>query len=111
MVDELRDWQPGDGLRCVFATRAPRGIPCGPPVKTRVVEIYPRPGSRQKTAVRRALCSNHIQLGGTPSKLRAQADRIARERLLHAHWDEYEKYLAEEITKAVERYKEAQNDG
>lgn len=108
--DILREWRPGDGLRCTYHTRAPQGIPCGPPIKTWVsTQVSVRRSGR--TTVARPVCANHTERGASmPSKMRAEADRIARERLIHAHWGEYEKYLAEATAWVVAQRKEA-SDG
>lgn len=87
---QLRDWEPGDGLRCYLAKRSP--VPCGPPVKTAVSVESSGPRSPNKT-VRRPMCSHHASArvaGTTLGAVRAEAERMAYQRLAHEHWDEFQ---------------------
>jgi hypothetical protein len=94
----LRDWQPGDGLRCRYATGAPPELPCGPPVKTQVRVRSAGPG-RGDVEQRSPLCVNHARFGNSPGNVMAQARREATERLVAKHWDEYSGYLTEAIAR------------
>lgn len=96
MSDEvIRDWQPGDGIRCRYFKRAPLNFPCGVPVKTKV-QTYTLPGGRRGTRTD-PLCENHKDVGrAVPSQMAAAADKAARERLIATHYEEYQRFLVEE---------------
>lgn len=95
----IRDWEPGDGIRCRFAKRAPANIPCGLPVRTRITKSGSRPGGPVREWVT-PMCANHA--GGQPGTLSAAADKAARERLIAAHYEEYLGYLKDESARVVD---------
>ncbi|MEU6279761.1 hypothetical protein [Streptomyces sp. NPDC047028] len=107
----IRSWQPGDGLICAHAKRAPREMPCGKPVAVTITEdLDPcwRAGCgtracahRPKSRHRRIVCANHIPTLASPGEVTAGARKTATERLIVAHWDEWQKYLDEETAQAV----------
>lgn len=92
----LEDWRPGDGLVCVHSAKAPSRIPCGRPVKTAVRVFSPRPGAEPRER-RWPLCANHSSIGMPPSEVMTQARKQATERLIVAHWDQFETFLVEAI--------------
>lgn len=97
--DNIRDWEPGDGLVCHFNSRSP--IPCGKPVKTAVLTFTTVFGNgTRERVVRQALCLHHATgrtTGETPGKIRAKATQLAHQRLAHEHWDEFQGYIAEAL--------------
>lgn len=89
-MSELRDWRPGDGITCSFKGRS--AFECGAPVKTRVI-AYEAVG-RKHSSRRQPLCAVHAsatEVQGASATVRRQAS----DRLIVAHWDEYQRYLAE----------------
>lgn len=102
--DEIRDWRPGDGITCRYATRAPRLVPCGRPVKTKITMVMGGAmmgGHRGERRVVSPVCSHHVKFDSWPSKTMAQATKVAREALIAAHYGEYQKLLeqaARELT-------------
>lgn len=95
----MREWQPGDGLTCTYAKRAPVDLPCGKPTVTAVStqSAGPRNGNR---TVHRPLCEHHASghlNGETPGKVVTEAKKVATERLIHQHWDEFQRYIADAV--------------
>jgi hypothetical protein len=90
--DEVRDWRPGDGITCRYAGKAPRLVPCGRPVKTRITMVR-RVGRSDKYAVVSPVCAHHVSFDSWPSKVMAQATKVAREALIAAHYGEYQGLL------------------
>jgi hypothetical protein len=103
---ELRDWEPGDGLTCSYAKRAPAGLPCGRPVKT-AVSVEDGGPRRADRKIRRPLCEHHARGRMadrlTPGVARSQAERAAFERLAHEHWEDFQTYFAEEIDRLMKQ--------
>ncbi|MFB4320652.1 hypothetical protein [Actinomadura sp. 21ATH] len=97
---EIREWQPGDGLACSWANRAPSRIPCGPPVAVQVNRVHS--GTQFEKAYRRVVCALHLPGSVQPGEVMVDAEKAARERLAVAHWDEYQALIAEEISRRVE---------
>ncbi len=92
----IRAWQPGDGVTCSFA-RMQRGMPCTPPVAVTVTEDKREHfGKYNRTKTKRIICRNHLPGISCPSQINADAKKAATERLIVEHWDDYQKYLAEE---------------
>lgn len=91
----IRSWAPGDGLVCAFAKRAPRETPCGKPVAVAVTEDIRQYGGNRK--IRRIVCVNHIPGLPRPGDLSIEARKAAAERLVVEHWDDYQRYLEEEM--------------
>ena len=96
----VREWEPGDGVFCGWATRRSK-YECTEPVA--VLRTIDTGGYRGSHRVRtRVLCARH--LGETfrsyvgdnagernPQPLTVRAEKAAREAILAAHWDEYQK--------------------
>lgn len=97
----LRDWKPGDGIHCAHAKKAPREIPCGPPVKSSVQTTY-NTGRRSDYTLVLPLCAHHSGLLPAPSQVMVEARKVAAETLIANHWDEYHGYLAEAIRVRVD---------
>lgn len=94
----IREWRPGDGTHCAFA-RMQRKEPCGPPVAVQdTLNLNP---SSLPARIRRNICAEHLagQLttdGKTRRDAIAKAEKVAREAVVAAHWDEYKAaYTAE----------------
>lgn len=108
MDKEVRDWRPGDGLRCTYWRRAPEGIPCGPPVTTVLKTIT---GVRRRDSIKRVvLCANHGPQGIASYEVTVEAKRYATERVLTEHWEDYQRYLGDEIRRIVAD-RETDSDG
>lgn len=105
--EQRRPWQPGDGIRCSLATRAPREMPCGPPVVT-VTQPVQYGSGRYWSPMKRVLCANHADADHTPSAVMTKAKKAATERLITEHWDTYQEYV-ELAVKAIQAA--AQNGG
>jgi hypothetical protein len=90
----IRVWKPGDGLTCSHTRKASRYRPCGPPVA--VQEVCSHPQSSKPHNHREILCAYHLSTEMSPGALVAHAERMAKEEVVVAHWDEYQA--------AVERY-------
>lgn len=108
----VRSWRPGDGLTCSHAKSAPSKLPCGRPVAVAVSEkIFnycrcsswePRSRCRcEPKRFRRVVCLGHMPELKKPHEINAEATRVAHERLAAAHWDEWQKYVDEEVERAV----------
>lgn len=97
---ELRTWKPGDGLTCSFASRASRNRPCGPPVAVRVgTSLHPSDNGRQR---REVVCAYHLSVNLGPGDLSVQAETMAREEVIVAHWDEYQAAVRRHMEPLVE---------
>lgn len=92
----IRDWEPGDGIQCRHAGKAPADMPCGKPVKTSISRRSTRPGGPEIDD-RAALCVNHARIGNPPNKIMLAAKKYATEKLVARHWDEYRQYLEQAI--------------
>lgn len=100
----IRAWEPGDGLTCHFAKRAPREQPCGQPVVVALVEEQPITGGyRRKVTRTRVVCRNHVPGLTRPSEISAEAKKAAVERVIVEHWDDYQRYIAEETVARQEK--------
>jgi hypothetical protein len=97
---ELRVWKPGDGLTCSFASRASRNRPCGPPVAVRHVVSHPT--SIRPRQHREVICAYHLSDQCSPGGLSLEAETAAREKVIVAHWDEYQTAVREFMAPLVE---------
>lgn len=96
----VRDWQPGDGLRCSASSRSP--VACGQPVKTQ--EKVVTGVNQSPRVVRRPLCALHaaVDLADTSvGQLRADAEKAAHQRLASENWAEFQRYTQEFLDAAV----------
>ena len=96
---QIRVWHPGDGLACAHTTKQ-RLVACTVPVA--VIEVtsqedgYRGPRVTVRTS---SVCKRHVaqairDLDGEQNfNLVAEADRVARETVLAAHWDEYQREI------------------
>ena len=92
---EWRPWQPGDGLHC---SHRQRGADCGLPV------LVGTPLAQSRRVQRRILCEIHVAgffIGGGLARAYAEADRQARETVLFAYWDEYQRDVVARKAKAL----------
>jgi hypothetical protein len=96
-----RGWQPGDGLVCVHAKKAPPEMPCGKPVTTEVCQT--NAVGRNSYPVTKALCAQHAGIDPAPSQVMGLARKAAMERLCAEHWEAYCGYLNEAIAEISER--------
>lgn len=96
---QIREWRPGDGLNCSFATRSTKRVPCGPPVAVQTTEHWP--GQRYSRTVRHVVCALHLPGMVRPGEVVAEAEKAARERIAVAHWDEFQRMREEEIQTRV----------
>lgn len=95
----IRAWRPGDGLMCSFAPRASVDRPCGRPVAVRVTSWLGR-GSQLRTSI---VCMYHIGAAFlSPASLRAEAERVAREKIVVDHWDDYQGAVRAELNARIE---------
>ena len=99
----IRTWKPGDGIACVWTHKAKR-TPCGPPVAVTLTEVRENCwrdrcsegcDSCVKTK-RRIVCRNHIPGLYDSAQLNIEARKAAGERLVVAHWAEYQQYIDDE---------------
>jgi hypothetical protein len=90
----IRPWQPGDGLRCTFMTRASLEIPCGKPVAAKKVVDERIPPPRARTYV---VCTRHLTDAIRPCDIRSAADTAARQALIVKHWEEYQRLLQDQV--------------
>lgn len=96
-----RDWQPGDGILCARSRQAPAEMPCGRPVRT-LVNIVSDVRRGQHTRVT-ALCANHSDWGVAPTAVMLQARKAATEKLISAHWGEFQGYLKDLVQEAIDQ--------
>lgn len=89
-----RDWRPGDGITCGHAAKAPREIPCGPPVRTALTHMSSHGREVNKAT---PVCVNHSDGATPPSVVMVAARKAATERLIVAHWDEYQESLRQAV--------------
>ena len=108
-LDSRRPWQPGDGLQCVHAKKAPVEMPCGQPVVTEVCETT-AVNRRGSFPVTKALCAQHGGIDPAPSEVMALARKRAVERLCAEHWATYRTYLNEAIAEVREQLRRASDD-
>ena len=104
---ETRDWQPGDGLVCTYSKRSP--IPCQFPTKTRITtmqRVYN--GGVTESVKCLPVCAMHAISNPErqPGVLMAKAQKIAAERLVQEHLDDYAKYVTEAIAEMVAQVEE-----
>lgn len=95
----IREWQPGDGLRCSAGKKAGRVL-CGPPVAV-VLLVKSYHWRTKEDRFHRISCALHLPGVTSAGDISAAADRAARERLLVEHWDDYQQYLSEAIAQRV----------
>lgn len=96
----LRAWKPGDGLSCAYSAREARSRPCGRPVAVRVCEVTAV--GRRTTWKRTVVCAFHIRTEVNPSQFTVVAEKWAAEKVIAAHWDEYQGAISEYITPMIE---------
>lgn len=80
-------WQPGDGLHCSHAKKAPLGMPCGRPVAT-ISKPFDVVG-RRSTTRKYVVCAAHLPGLEAPGQISARAVLAAKEQVLADHWEEY----------------------
>lgn len=103
----MRDWEPGDGATCTYSRMS--SLPCGRPVKTRIISFTGQGQMNgRKVTQRRPVCANHAspaptRPGEKPKTINAAARRMAIERLISDHWDEFHKHLDEYVTSLAEQ--------
>lgn len=98
----IREWRPGDGLRCRWASKAPREVPCGVPAAVITLHDF-KPGPyRANTCRSWVVCQNHIPGVVPAGQIRVQAEKFAREKVLADHWDDYQTQLKEEAERLLE---------
>lgn len=109
-TEQMREWRPGDGLRCRFSSIA--AVPCGPPVRTKV-SIVSMVG-RAPQNMRHVLCANHAanSIRGYKSSgtLTMEARKRATERLITEHWDEFNKLFEDAIATVRDEIMTTEND-
>lgn len=86
-MSSIEVWQPGDGLNCSWAKKAPIGMPCGRPVATisKPFETFGRKSVTRKTVV----CAAHLPGREAPNQISARAVHAATQQVLADHWEEY----------------------
>lgn len=96
---QIRVWYPGDGLACAHTLKQ-RLVACSVPVAVIEVTSEERDYRGPRITVRTApVCKRHVaqairELDGEQNfNLIAEADKVARETVLAAHWDEYQSEL------------------
>lgn len=96
---QIRVWHPGDGLACAHTTKQ-RLVACTVPAA--VIEVTsqedtyrgPRVTVRTTPVCRRHVAQAIRELDGEQNfNLITEADKVARETVLAAHWDEYQSEL------------------
>jgi hypothetical protein len=110
----IRAWKPGDGLSCSLS-RHQRLVTCGPPVA--VVRTVTHEANQYRVtepvSKLRNVCTRHVaesvralvgDAGWTNQNSNAEVEKIARERVITAHWDEFQAALEEERAAIQERY-------
>lgn len=96
----LLEWQPGDGVRCTYAATAPSELPCGPPIKTKVLHLSQ---ARRKTSyVRKPLCARHCGEAPLPGAVLKQARKAAAEQVIVENYERYQQLVADAISSARE---------
>lgn len=112
----IREWEPGDGLLCRWSARS-LAVPCGEPVaviQTRRMETSYRPGRYGKEVERfhhSVVCSLHAAEvirqyvteqtdARNPVGIVTEAQRIAKEAVIAAHWDEYQQAVKAHVDDA-----------
>ncbi|MDN4616448.1 hypothetical protein P5G50_18525 [Leifsonia sp. F6_8S_P_1B] len=100
----IREWKPGDGLTCTHASKQQKH-PCGAPVAVFRTIWEEQTSYRPRTQVKkRVLCSRHVgevlrQYVGEETRrfnsqpLIVRIEKEAAEKVLAAHWDEYQEAL------------------
>lgn len=112
----IREWEPGDGLLCRWSAKS-LAVPCGEPVavvQRRRTDTSYRPGRYGKEVERfhhSVVCSLHAAEvvrqfvtdqtdARNPIGIVTEAQRIAREAVIAAHWDEYQRAVAANVEAA-----------
>ncbi|MFI7691743.1 hypothetical protein ACIBQ6_21930 [Nonomuraea sp. NPDC049655] len=96
----IREWQPGDGLRCSVGKKTTR-VPCGPPVAV-TLQVNSYRWRPNEDRYQRVVCALHLPGVTSAGEISADADKAARERLLVEHWEDYQRYVDEEVARRVE---------
>lgn len=104
----LRAWRPGDGLACSYANRASRARPCGRPVAVKETS-WRGQGTNHNVRTgttapyRTVVCMYHVdRFAVDPGRAHTEAEKIAREKVLTDHWDEYQRIIREETDARIE---------
>jgi hypothetical protein len=91
--------QPGDGVICHHTDRknAADRVPCQRPVAVIHTEVgVVRAGGVEVHSRRRVVCALHFPGATSAGDISADARKAATERVLTAHWDDYQAALREE---------------
>ena len=99
--NSIRAWTPGDGLMCSSGRQGRTAVQCGVPVAviaTGEGEKYQRARVRNVCAIHAAtLVRQLMREQRAEATIKTDAQRIARERVLAAHWDEYQAAIDDAI--------------
>ncbi|MGP5014668.1 hypothetical protein ACTXJX_12700 [Glutamicibacter ardleyensis] len=110
----VRAWKPGDGMTCSHRTSRAK-VSCGAPValvKRVTTSIGYRSPRIPEVEVRRTVvCSHHVAnvikgAGYAITGITTDAEKEAREAVLAAHWEEYQKEFATRVKAKRDGYLE-----
>lgn len=119
-----REWKPGDGVACSFASHQ-RREPCGPPVavvetlryrRTYVSGRYTSGDDIEKRVVR-GCCAEHLagrigkRYGNARSEMITRATKRATDEVVTKHWKQYQSFYEKAIAEEREALLEGIPEG